>query len=72
MCEGQVMGKMVGRVSPSGELLSEYVSNDNLVIACPWHGVEYDIKTGECDATSELRLRSFPVVVEGQEVKVDI
>ena len=29
---------------------------------CPWHGYEYDIKTGECAADRSLKLKSFEVV----------
>ena len=27
---------------------------------CPWHGYEYDLKTGECAADRRLRLKSYP------------
>ena len=56
-CEGEVMGRMESEVSERGRITSEYVSKENLVVACPWHGVEYDLKTGVCTSNKELTLR---------------
>lgn len=39
-------------------------------IVCPWHGYEYDIKTGECAANRRLKLTKFDVVTEGDSVYV--
>jgi len=41
-------------------------------IACPWHGWEYDITTGCHIGRSAIRLRSFPVIVEGERVFVEL
>ncbi len=71
-CEGEIIGRMECEVSEKGSILSEYVSSENFVVACPWHGVEYDLKTGVCTANSELALRSFEVVVDGNEIKVEM
>lgn len=38
--------------------------------ACPWHGVEYDIKTGICRANNRLKLRSFKIVAKNGVVKI--
>jgi nitrite reductase/ring-hydroxylating ferredoxin subunit len=39
---------------------------------CPWHGYEYDIKTGECAADRRLRLKSYKVVRRGDEIYVTV
>jgi nitrite reductase/ring-hydroxylating ferredoxin subunit len=37
------------------------------ILTCPWHGLEFDIKTGQCLAPKKFSVRSFPVnVVEGK------
>ncbi|CAA9553352.1 MAG: Rieske (2Fe-2S) region [uncultured Thermomicrobiales bacterium] len=37
------------------------------VVACPWHGLEFDITTGRCLASPRLRVRQYPVgVIDGQ------
>ena len=38
--------------------------------ACPWHGVEYNIRTGICRANKRLRLRSFKVVAKNGALKI--
>lgn len=45
---------------------------DGEVIACPWHGLEYHVPTGQCLAFPNIRLRRYPVVLEGNEVFVQL
>lgn len=42
------------------------------VIACPWHGLEYHIPTGQCLAFPEIRLRTYPVEVRDGEVVISV
>ena len=36
------------------------------ILACPWHGWEFDLQTGKAIADSRVRLRRYPVsVVDG-------
>ena len=41
-----------------------------LHFVCPWHGYEYDLKTGECAADRRLKLKSFDVVRRGEDIFV--
>ncbi len=41
------------------------------VVACPWHGWEYNVTTGDCLTNPSACVARFPVVVEGSEIKVD-
>ena len=36
-------------------------AHDGEVIACPWHGLEYHVPTGQCLAYPEIRLRTYEV-----------
>jgi nitrite reductase/ring-hydroxylating ferredoxin subunit len=42
------------------------------VIACPWHGWEYDVRTGAAIWDSTYRLRTYPVSVASGRVLVDL
>ncbi len=43
------------------------------VLACPWHGFEYDLHTGdEMFGTGPTRLRMFPVSVHDGQVYVTV
>jgi nitrite reductase (NADH) small subunit len=42
------------------------------VVSCPWHGWQYDVRTGENLFDRALALETFEVVVEDGEVKVAV
>ena len=42
------------------------------MIACPWHGIESHVPTGQCLAFPEIRLRTYPVEVRDGEVVVRV
>jgi nitrite reductase/ring-hydroxylating ferredoxin subunit len=39
-------------------------------LRCPWHKWEFDIATGRCLVDDKLRVRSYDVRVEGNEIVV--
>jgi nitrite reductase (NADH) small subunit len=41
-------------------------------LSCPWHGWQYDVRTGKNEFDHAIRLQTFEVKVEGGEVKVAI
>jgi len=65
MCDG----KVVALVAPGKP--GEYsLTRKNEFVRCPWHGWEFEIRTGQswCDP-DDLKLRQFKVAVEpGQEL----
>jgi nitrite reductase (NADH) small subunit len=40
------------------------------VIACPWHGLEYHVPTGQCLAFPRIHIRRYDVTVAGDDVVV--
>ncbi|MEA2445410.1 MAG: hypothetical protein QOJ12_2702 [Thermoleophilales bacterium] len=68
VCRGEIGGTMLP--SRPGEL--EY-GMDGLVLRCPWHGWEFDVRSGEClfDVDSR-RLKTFAVRVSGDDVYCDV
>lgn len=42
------------------------------VVTCPWHVWEYDVTTGEFCANRSIKVETYPVQVEGDEVKVAV
>jgi nitrite reductase (NADH) small subunit len=43
---------------------------EDAVITCPWHGWQYDVRTGENEFDRAIQLETFEVVVEDGDVKV--
>ena len=42
------------------------------VLTCPWHGWQYDVRTGENEFDRAIRLRTYPVRVSDGEVQVEL
>jgi nitrite reductase/ring-hydroxylating ferredoxin subunit len=58
VCRGQVRGTTL----PSAP--GEYRwGREGEILACPWHGWEYDLLTGKMLADERIRLRAYPVEV---------
>jgi nitrite reductase/ring-hydroxylating ferredoxin subunit len=43
---------------------------DGYVLTCPWHGWQYDVRTGENEFDRAIKLETYPVEIEGGDVKV--
>jgi nitrite reductase/ring-hydroxylating ferredoxin subunit len=66
VCGGEILGKTQLELNERGEVLREYLDEDQMRLICPWHGWEYDLATGEVAHDRRFRLRRFEVeVVEG-------
>ena len=62
LCQGDVFDRIEAGVNPERRIC-EYISAPQSVIACPWHGWEYDLETGECLWNPRYRVRVYPVDV---------
>ena len=63
-CEGRLSGT-------TNETTTEWVMDDE-VLLCPWHGWEFDVRTGQALARSEISLPECPVRVENDDVVVSV
>lgn len=64
-CEGQIAGTLMEY--EDGSLGYERESE---IVSCPWHGWEYDIKTGEHLSRSKYRIPTFEVVERDGDIYV--
>jgi nitrite reductase/ring-hydroxylating ferredoxin subunit len=65
VCEGGLMGYFTS--DDDGNLRYE---REGEILACPWHGWEFDVETGEHVAGSKYRLPTYDVTVEDGAVYV--
>jgi nitrite reductase (NADH) small subunit len=49
----------------AGELAGE-------LIVCPLHHFKFSLRTGRCVMPKHLKLRSFPVAVEGDQLRIEL
>jgi nitrite reductase (NADH) small subunit len=67
--DGQVYA--LGGVCPhAGGPLGEGALQGAMVV-CPWHGFEFDCRTGENDMDPTMRAERFSVRVEGDSILLD-
>jgi nitrite reductase/ring-hydroxylating ferredoxin subunit len=71
VCTGRLHGALVGTYEGPGERVRERFS-DTPAIACPWHGWEYDLTTGDHLGDPAVSLPSYDVVVEDGVVHLDL
>lgn len=45
---------------------------EDSVVTCPWHGWTYDVKTGINTKMSSIKIQTFEVVVQGNDVMVEV
>ena len=69
-CEGLTIAKVEERIMPDKTSRGLFFSDTEMHFVCPWHGYEYDMKTGECAADRKLKLKKYPVVTKGDEIYV--
>ena len=68
-CEGLMINKVVDVIAPDRTYQGQIFS-DEVHFVCPWHGYEFELKTGECVGDRRLRLKKFDVVRRGDNIFV--
>ena len=68
-CEGIIMHKVEDVLGPDRTWHGQKFGSE-VHFVCPWHGYEYDLKTGECAADRRLRLKTYQVVRRGEDIYV--
>ncbi|MGZ3309688.1 MAG: Rieske (2Fe-2S) protein [Xanthobacteraceae bacterium] len=69
-CEGLTIATVEERLRPDKTSLGLFFSDTEMHFVCPWHGYEYDMKSGECVSDRRLKLRKYEIVQKGDEIYV--
>jgi nitrite reductase/ring-hydroxylating ferredoxin subunit len=69
LCQGQLTGTLIA--SAETQWRPAWVQEGKILV-CPWHGLEYDVTTGQCVAHPKIRLRQYRVRVEGAHVVISL
>ena len=67
-CDGKFYAINNVCVHQGGPLGEGYL--EGTIVTCPWHAWQYDVTTGVNPAESSLRVDSYPVKVEGEDIFV--
>jgi nitrite reductase/ring-hydroxylating ferredoxin subunit len=68
-CEGILINRVIDIIAEDRTYQGQTFSDD-VHFVCPWHGYEYELKTGECVGDRRLKLRKYDVVRRGEDIFV--
>lgn len=72
LCTGEVAGISSIYAPPSvTEGFVDY-EREGEIIRCPWHAWQFDIATGQCLVDPEVRVKTYPIIVAGENLIVDV
>ena len=72
VCQGKMLPLALEAVEADGTSTGRVFAKGSMNVVCPWHGFEFDIRTGQHPMDQRVRLRRIPVRVEGDNVVVTI
>ena len=65
------LGRIVGTTIP-GEVYEFQYGRQGKILRCPWHSWEYDLTTGQSVFDPSVRIVTYPVDVDGDDIAVTI
>ncbi|ALS21794.1 MULTISPECIES: Rieske (2Fe-2S) protein [Paenibacillus] len=68
---GGIFPTLKAAIQANGRIV-EYNDYEEPVVSCPWHGWEFDVKTGECLADRTRRIAVYDATIENDSVIVTI
>ena len=72
VCQGRVLNRVEEVIAADRTSRGFRFSARQVNIVCPWHGYEYDIRTGCHQGNPQVRLTPFPVEVRDGAVWVTV
>ena len=71
-CQGKMIAKVEEIIAEDRTSKGMMFSKSKLHVVCPWHGFEFDIRTGVHPGNSKARLRKMKVAVSDGDVIVTV
>ena len=70
VCQGRILNKVEEVLADDKTISGLRWSEEDVHIVCPWHGFEYNLKTGRHPGSPKHRLRPVEVKISEGEVYV--
>ena len=71
LCTGSLSGRVLNSAPPSGQTVPPSIEGDGELLRCPWHQWPFEISTGRCMTNPEVRVKTYPVRIEGEDIVVE-
>ena len=72
VCQGRVLKRVLEPVDAEGCTRAQAFDEATDHVICPWHGYEFDIRTGEHPGNPQVRLRQAELDVREGELYVSL
>jgi nitrite reductase (NADH) small subunit len=70
ICQGRIFKRVLEPVAADRTTREMAFSETQTHIVCPWHGYEFDLKTGEHPGSAKHRLRKANLKIQDGEIYV--
>jgi nitrite reductase (NADH) small subunit len=71
VCQGRIFKRVVEVIGADNIANGrDYADDGRTNIVCPWHGMEFDIRTGEFPGNKDMALQGANVQVQGGDVLI--
>ena len=70
LCTGTLTGRVMAATPPSVQGAAISIEGDGEILHCPWHQWSFEIATGRCLVDPKVRVKTYPVEIEGDDVVV--
>ncbi len=70
ICQGKILGKVEEILDENKMSRGLTFSEDAIHIICPWHGYEYNLKTGRHPGDKNVRLKPYEIKITDGEIYV--
>ena len=64
LCEGAGVFDQIEAEVTSDRKVREFVKTKKCIVACPWHGFEYDIRTGQSLVRKDWKVKTYEIHVD--------
>ena len=71
-CEGLTIARVEEHLNADKTSKGLFFSEKDMNFVCPWHGMEYDMMTGECISDRKLKLKQYKVITKGEDLYVSV
>ncbi|MGE3644026.1 MAG: Rieske (2Fe-2S) protein [Beijerinckiaceae bacterium] len=71
-CQGRIIPETTEAVNDDKTSRGREFSKTEMNVSCPWHGMEFNIRTGRHPTNNAVRLRSVPLRIAGGDIYLSI
>lgn len=71
LCTGELSGHFGANAPPSTLGATLTIDKDGEILRCPWHFWPFEIATGQCLVDPAVRVKTYPVRIDGDDVVVE-